>query len=391
VERFGDRYAFHLADVLPFVLDDQGRMPTEFPKTLAFQILRTFQPEKGSLSTWTTRFVQQHPEMTRFFAEQGLILMSDWALLNDTTPTQLHRILAEVYLLSQPELNRAIALLNAYHTVYSKAPKSCGRCIPPSIVQLREINQRLSQSDAASPNLLLSRLNRLATLIRQYRVRRRQGSIFAGSIDALMIPAPIEEPVCSVETRFLWRYRRALITELDAAIVDALTARMQRFERNRCGLPSSQRFLLALHGLYCEQRTMGAIAVQLGLSGQDRVTKLLQLPALRSQIKAQLIQRLKPRLSPLLPVAEIDHILQEQLESLFTLDAQYLRTPVMFRRPESRGLLTLRMAHCLDRWLKDALTVKKSLPATMAEVEVRSTQSTMSLHQHQSHSSVCYP
>ncbi|BAU10461.1 hypothetical protein LEP3755_09450 [Leptolyngbya sp. NIES-3755] len=354
VERFGDRYSFNLTDILPFVLDDQGR--TEFRKTLSFEILRTFQPDKGSLSTWTARFVQQRPDLTRFFAQQGLLLVSNWALLNDTSEKQLCRILSEVYLLSPREIDRAIALLNAYHSVYRNDPSRAGRCIPPSIAQLQKIAQHLSSSD--SPDVLMSRLNRLGNYVRQYRVWCRRGAALTCPIDSVMLqPVEIEKQVCPLETRFLRRYRQALITELDRAIINVLTARMQKV--------SSQDFLLSLHALYCGKQTMRAIAVQLGLPGQYRVVRLVQLAKLRSTIQAELIDRLKPRLAPFLPVASIDldRILQDELEPLFNLDAQYLQTPIAYRSSESRSLFTLRMEHCVEK----LFTERRTLQATMAQ------------------------
>lgn len=341
VDRFGERYSFTVSDILPFVLGDGG---TQFDKTLSFEILRTFQPEKGSLSGWTARFVQQHPDLARFFAQQGLLLISNWALLNDTTSSQLHRILSEVYSLTAREIDRSIALLDAYHTVYRNHPNRSGRCISPSIAQLRNMAQHLNAAD--SPNRLLSRLNRLATYIRHYRVWCRGGSTLTCSIEFVTLPqATSQKQVCPLETRFLRRYRQALITELDAAIVDVLTARIQRLHGN-----ASQHFLSLLYGLYCEQRTMRQMAVQFGLPGQYQIVRLLQLAELRSNIQAELIERLKPRLAPFLPVTSIDldRVLQAELDALFKRDAQYLQTPVSARSPESRSLFTRRMVHCLE-------------------------------------------
>ncbi|MCU0548383.1 MAG: hypothetical protein MUC48_03460 [Leptolyngbya sp. Prado105] len=334
VQQFGNRYGFTLSDILPYVLDDRG--DARFSETVACRILKTFQPDRGSLNAWIVRLVRQHPELTKFLAQQGLLLISDWALLNDTTETQLQRILSEVYSLSPFEISQAIALLRAYHAV--GCHKHRGRCIPPSITQLDQIRQYLA-SDLA-PDTILSRLQHLAHQVRQYRIQRRQGSIHPCSIDVLLIKselAPEEEP----ELQFLRRYQQALETELDQAIREVVETRIQR----------DSRFLFALRGLYCDQLTTTAIAQQLGLSGQDRVVRLLQLPRLRSQIQHQLIQRLMPRLFPLIPqpLINLEQILQDHLESLFHSDAKYLRTPVSFRRTETRSLFTLRMRHCLDR------------------------------------------
>lgn len=352
VDRFGDRYSFKMSDILPLVLHDQGQAKLR-EKTLPFEILRSFHPQKGSLSTWTSRFVQQCPALTRFLAEQGLLLVSSWALLNDTTEKQLCRMLGEIYLLSPQEIDRSIALLKAYHAVYRDDPTRSGRCIPPSIAQLNAIAQYLGASD--SPDSVMSRLNRLGTYVRQYRVWCRRGSVLTCPLDSVVIPQmTIEKQVCPLETRFLRRYRQALMTELDAAILDSLTTRTQ-----------GEHFLLSLYGLYCEQKTMRQIALELGLPGQYRVVRLLQLSKLRSTIQAQLIDRLKLRLAPFLPTTgiDLDRVLQEELEPLFKLDSQYLQTPVSFRSSESRSLFTLRMEQCLEK----LITGKRNPLVTMAQ------------------------
>lgn len=358
VDRFGDRHSFKLSDILPLVLYDQGQAKLR-EKTLPFEILRSFQPEKGSLSTWTARFVQQYPALTRFLAEQGLLLVSNWALLNDTTEKQLCRMLSEIYLLSPQEINRSIALLNAYHTVYRDDPTRSGRCIPPSIAQLSAISKVVRSSD--SLDSLMSRLSRLGNYVRQYRVWCRRGSVLTCPLDSVVIPqTTIEKQVCPLETRFLRRYRQALVTELDAAILDSLTTRIQNLQE-----VAADHFLVSLYGLYCEEKAMRQIALELGLPGQYRVVRLLQLSKLRSTIQAQLIDRLKLRLAPFLPTTGInlDRVLQEELDPLFKLDSQYLQTPVSFRSPESRSLFTVRMEHCLDK----LITGRRNPLVTMAQ------------------------
>ncbi|MEB3295387.1 MAG: hypothetical protein VKJ24_19710, partial [Synechococcales bacterium] len=116
VQQFGATYRFQLSDLLPLVLDDEGRGNAN--GTLAHKILTSFKPEAGSLKNWITRLVRQHPEINTVLLEHGLYLVSDWAILNDTTPEQLGRILTQFYHLSPLEVQQNCHLLEAYRAVY---------------------------------------------------------------------------------------------------------------------------------------------------------------------------------------------------------------------------------------------------------------------------------
>ncbi len=149
VSKFGQKYNFSLEDILPLVLDHLplsnadhfDGMPKE-EYSLTTKILKTFEPTKSNLSTWTSRRVTSHGELKRFFLEQGLEEVSDWVLLNTRTPSGLAIILkhffpfqttsANLYMglssnqaggnlsrvLTETEINTYVELLNAYHQAY---------------------------------------------------------------------------------------------------------------------------------------------------------------------------------------------------------------------------------------------------------------------------------
>lgn len=128
--QFGREHGFTRSELFPFVLDDvldnlRGTRPQNKsesqPKayqSMATQILQTFTPERASLSTWTARLVKHQRELNAFLLAHGVYLVSDWAILNDTTPKQLRRILAEFHQLTSVEIERASLLLESYHAVY---------------------------------------------------------------------------------------------------------------------------------------------------------------------------------------------------------------------------------------------------------------------------------
>jgi hypothetical protein len=113
-----------------------------------------------------------------------MYFISDWAILNDTTPIQLQRILPEVHYLSDPEIHLACILLKNYHSVYrrdrlqqrraaikSGQSKVKGRCLPPTLSQLHEIAQRINAEVdlGLEPEEVESQLQTLAKRLRQYR------------------------------------------------------------------------------------------------------------------------------------------------------------------------------------------------------------------------------
>jgi hypothetical protein len=131
--QFGDNYGFSAADLYPLVLDDDGRNSSDY-RCLSLKILDAYDATKAQLNTWTTRLVKNHPEINQALLERGLYRISDWAILNDTTPDQLQRILQQYHRCSEAEITLAVHLLNRYQAVYSldrlRAGQT-GRCQPP--------------------------------------------------------------------------------------------------------------------------------------------------------------------------------------------------------------------------------------------------------------------
>ncbi|NJR66284.1 MAG: hypothetical protein HC772_14690, partial [Leptolyngbyaceae cyanobacterium CRU_2_3] len=87
--QFGSRHGFTHHDLLPYVLDDVvsvTRRSSSSYRSLATKILDSYDPDKAGLSTWVHRLVRGQDELEQFLLEQGVYLISDWAILNDTQP-----------------------------------------------------------------------------------------------------------------------------------------------------------------------------------------------------------------------------------------------------------------------------------------------------------------
>lgn len=138
-----------------------------------------------------------------------MYFISDWALLNDTKSKQLQRILAEFHHLNEVEIYLACTLLESYHAVYRRSrleqrrnllkleqARNPRECLPPTVMQLHEIAQRINTKAALRLKAedVLINLQNLAKRLRQYRIYVRK---------SLRKTAPTQEqqnlPICDSE------------------------------------------------------------------------------------------------------------------------------------------------------------------------------------------------
>ena len=331
--QFGNHHGVKAKDLLPFVLNDSvdhwlGReRPVSAFQPFATQILQSFDPERGSLSTWTIRLVRNHRELNRCLLEQGVYMVSDWAILNDTRPRQLPRILGEFHSLTPLEIINSQQLLQSYHAVYrrdriqQRQSGSTGRCTPPTIAQLREIAQLLTahasrltpHASLLTPELILSKLQSLATLLRQYRIAVRGGSSPMESLDQPEVAREAKRleaadaPGDEVEYQFLQFYRQQFEQCLEQVITEVTRDRIQYLQRRKSA--TDQQFLTALQLFHCRGQSMGQIAHQVGLQQQYQVTRLLKLKDFRADIQQRLFVVLRDRI-----LAQAQRLATEQTE-----------------------------------------------------------------------------
>lgn len=97
--QFGCRHQLDLVDMATTVLDDQGQplpwqaAPCDPPRRDPFPltVLRSFQPERSSLGTWSRVLLQSQPDLVRLLRWHGLLLIRDWALLAHASPARMER------------------------------------------------------------------------------------------------------------------------------------------------------------------------------------------------------------------------------------------------------------------------------------------------------------
>jgi hypothetical protein len=375
--RFGRQHGFSHEDLLSFVLDDLrsvGRSATPY-QSVATQVLQSFDGDRGALSTWVHRHFKQHPDLKKFLLQQGVYLITDWALLNDTNPAQLGRILQEFYPVTRAEQAQSIALLNGYHGVY-RADRMAQReqvgrtpCQAPTPEQLSRIRAQLRQSDdvfegrSLSDEFLLKQLQAIAAKLRQARIVNQGGQFKTVSIDQPDSPpiaeqlysSPAEDPE---QLSFLRFYQAEFDRSLDDAVVEVVTRMSQPSKRKGAAPP--ERFLQAMQQFHCEGRSMSEIAPKVGLKKQYEVTRLLKLNDLRADVRQTLLRLLKPKiLDQAQRYADVEQltaldqqvetILDEQIGELIQAAESEAKQPQ--RHQPLRNLLAQRICRFLDRYM----------------------------------------
>lgn len=181
---FGEDQSFTYRDLLPFVLNDDGKTlivsdpdgktltldPAGKPQTTTYrcfsiQILHTFKPNAKSsmsLDNWTFLQTKQNPDVKNFLSEFGFKQLSDWALLNRTRPKQLEQL-----------VERDRYLIEVFHAVYRRDKRQqrqgMQRCLDPTFLQLQEMLTHLqARNITVQPHALMTELRRVALQLRQY-------------------------------------------------------------------------------------------------------------------------------------------------------------------------------------------------------------------------------
>ncbi len=320
--QFGKEHGFTRYDLFSFVLDDtldELRKSRHFNldnsnqdsyQSMATKILQTFEPERAGLSTWTNRLVKHDRELNAFLLERGVYLVSDWAILNDTTPKQVQRILAEFHNRTSVEIKRDSLLLESYHLVYRRERLKQrlagvrGKCPPPSVEQLQQIASLLQQKANLrfSANKTLSLLQDLAELLRQDRIYARGGSTTQESLDIPETKRNFEHHQASMasndsedeDKQFLSLYRQQFIECLDRVLEQVTQSRLNSLKSKNA--QKARQFLTALELFHCQGKAMGEIASLVGLQAQYQVTRLLKLKGFRADIRQLLLQDLLPHI-----------------------------------------------------------------------------------------------
>ncbi len=236
--RYRDSYSLDLMAMAGYALDDTGSLSirtgprhlapftyaeiASLPKGLispfSAEVIRTYEPEKCGLPHWARLKLQCHNDLKAYFREHGLLLISDWALLADSSAKRV-RESWEVFGGGGFTAEQATALVAAYKPLYRQAMhayrqstgKASGWQPDPAFLQA------LSTEQAATTTM--EQLEAIAAAIRRLQSGRWQQGAALDQELVDQLPAPEPEPEPDEEPAQL----RALI---DQALQRAIEAHM---------------------------------------------------------------------------------------------------------------------------------------------------------------------
>ena len=270
------------------VLDGLGPLSRSLPSgsssqssSLIDQILFTFDPEKGSLSTWTARSFQRHKTVRRLLLEYGIESVTDWLVLNSTTTSQGLKRILQMYQRSPREIEEAVNLLKVFQSIYrTQVLSQCrkGQTYPaPTQEQLILMSRQLVLPELLTAEEVENRLKDLAYLLRQYRIRR--------SPPVSQEAAPL---VDTVDSNLISESHK--LKCLDKAVIKVLETRLDNFSRKGSrGQKLAVEFKQILNLFYCQKLGTTAIAIQLDLGHQTTVSRKLSRKKLHSDISRNLL------------------------------------------------------------------------------------------------------
>jgi hypothetical protein len=363
--RFGTKYGFTQFDLLPYVLNDVDpavnlTFDSATHSTFALHILATFNPENGSLATWTNRQVRHHKELNAvLLTEYGLYLCSDWAILNKTKPDRLQKVRAEMLLSNED--NQESVLLEIYHEVYRaerRQNRTRGVCRPPTHLQLSQIAEQFySRTDQLiSSETVLKKLLTIADGLRQYEIAMR-GGWRTESIDEPNLMNVVEQRQITPsyediqeENQFLQRYQHKLVECLDQAIDRTIVTRLTQLQQRKVTQHKANIFVSALELYYCSNKTMTEIAEIVGLKGQYEITRLRIKDDFPQDVFSQTLNLLKADVLELAEYyTEPDRLqkIKDELEKMLSLD---LEEKVLAKAKSKNSLFAQRLCFVCQRF-----------------------------------------
>jgi hypothetical protein len=315
---FGGHKGFTYQDLLPFVLNDDGKTlmlleddgktqvvldangktrPTVY-KFFSMEILQTFKPDPQtsmSLDNWVYLQTKQNNEIKNFLAEFGFKNISDWALLNRARQTQVDQL-----------SERDRHLVEAFHRVYRRDRRqnkqSTAKCADPSGDQLQEMLAHLQTHHVAidKPAQLMTALKQVATQLRQYDVwssreplelYNPEDSNYTHRSD---LPHESYDALDLEQQELLAFFEQQLKTALVQAIKTGIGDRIAVLENGRYA-PFSSKFIPGLQQYYVQGLSLKEIAPQLGMTSWDQARRILNPGDLLNAVRTLTLQRVLER------------------------------------------------------------------------------------------------
>lgn len=362
---FGIKHGFSCKELLGYVLEDGGQPYTgNGYEPFAYQILKTFNPEKATLTTWTHKKVKQNPELKKFLLECGLYCVSDWAILNDTKPDKLKRIFSNYsqFSLTDTEINLYEQVLEIYHQIYRKErlimkrTQSNSRCKEPTEDQKERMAQQLQEKTGQEFNTftVTDYLENLSEMLRHHRTSGRLS--FGQQIEQEILDSLIfSNDQDNEEKEFLELYEDYFKRSLADSLSQTIKKRVEKLQRKNNDI--STQFLNALRYFCCDGLTMGEIAENLNMRGQDSVSRLLGLKPFWMDFEQEMLQTFSILVINIASEysnrddlrREVESVIKKEVSDLVKLQQTYIKTPRQ-NRTDQNTILNRLLCSSLDNY-----------------------------------------
>lgn len=104
----------------PFTYAELASLPAGLISPFSAEVLRSYEPALCGLPHWARLKIQAHNELKAYFRQHGLLLISDWALLRDSSPRRVRQACQE-QLSSGDTVESLCALHGRYRPLYDTA------------------------------------------------------------------------------------------------------------------------------------------------------------------------------------------------------------------------------------------------------------------------------
>ncbi|BAZ50291.1 hypothetical protein NIES4103_29070 [Nostoc sp. NIES-4103] len=329
---FGGEKFFTYHDLLPFVLNDDGKtlvildsdrnhqlllndkgeVQTTAYKFFTVEVLRKFKhnlQSSMSLDNWAYLQTKQNPELKDFLSEFGFKHLSDWALLNRTRPKQIEN-------LSVQERH----LVEVFHATYRRDRRErkqiqAKRCPDPSHAQLQEMLTFLQQRGVTinSTEKLKEELEKVAIQLRQYDIWSQREPLEFQDQETGNYTIRTDLPTnflseIDVEkqeiTELLYEQLKISLAE---AIEQEIKNNIQRLTDSKRYANLATKYIPGLQLYYCQNKSLKEIVPLLEMSSWDQARRVLNPGELLNKVRSQTVQKL---LNSLLNIAHAKGLTQ---------------------------------------------------------------------------------
>ena len=312
---FSNNHNFSYHDLLPFVLDDDGKQqvildrdrktqliidqdnqqPSKY-KLFTVEVIATYKDDCSSMSldNWAFLQTKQHPELKKFLAEFGFQHLSDWAMLNRVGIKQLSQLSSS---------DRY--LVEVFHEVYRRDRRNQanrrGKCPNPTATQLTRMQTLLHSRNCVFPSTesIFIALKKVVQQLREYDIWSYREPLEIYEPDSgNYTPRPdltsenSNDAVTSEEQELLNFIRDSLNQTLVKAIAQASENKIAKLNKSKKYRPFASKFIAGLELYYAQKMSLKEIVPVLGFNGWDQARRVLNPGEFLNAVRIQTIQQL---------------------------------------------------------------------------------------------------